>query len=229
LRRPPDVILVHGAFRGGWAWEPVVDALRSRGIEALAPDLPNAGGRYRPDHEVVDLQAAAEDLAEVVASVAPTAVVGHSQGALVVRCLLVDHADLVTSVGYLDGAVPDIGECAANLIGGSGDAPADVREALIDPPAPDDCLPRRLRHELRQRATPQHAAMAFDPVGASAFSGPVAWAFASGTPDNYPSAAVRARLERAGTPFEVLEGCHDLPMHRPDVVADWIVRRVLAR
>jgi pimeloyl-ACP methyl ester carboxylesterase len=224
-----DVVLVHGAFRGGWAWQPVIDELSARGVSAVAPDLPNAGANHRPDHEVVDLPMATRALREVVEDCAPTALVGHSQGGLVVRSLLADPDadDLLTAVGYLDGAVPEDGKCAATLFGGSCDAPPDVRAALIAPSPSDDCLPRTLRALVRQHTTSQHAAMAFDPVGPSAFAGRVAWAFATKTPDNYPSAAVRTRLERGGIAFVDLDGCHDLPLHRPAVVADWIVGSVL--
>jgi pimeloyl-ACP methyl ester carboxylesterase len=226
-----DVVLVHGAFRGGWAWQPVIDELATRGVRAVAPDLPNAGANHRPDHEVVDLPMATRALRAVVEDCAPTALVGHSQGGLVVRSLLADPdaVDLLTAVGYLDGAVPEDGQCAAALFGGSGDAPPDVRAALIAPSPPDDCLPRPLRALVRQHTTPQHGAMAFDPVGPCAFTGRVAWAFATKTPGNYPSAAVRTRLERGGIAFVDLDGCHDLPLHQPDVVADWIVGSVLAR
>ena len=31
--------LVHGAWHGGWAWDPVAEELRSRGQSVLAPDL----------------------------------------------------------------------------------------------------------------------------------------------------------------------------------------------
>lgn len=226
-----DVVLVHGAFRGGWAWGPVVEALGSRGVLAVAPDLPNAGANHRPDHDVVDLPMATRALRAVVEVGAPTAVVGHSQGGLVVRSLLADPDadDLLNAVGYLDGAVPEDGECAAALFGGSCDVPPDVRSALIAPSPPDDCLPRPLRALVRESVTPQHAAMAFDRVGPSAYHGKDAWAFASGTPDRYPSAVVRAQLERVVTPFHVLEGCHDLPLQHPDTVADWIARQVLSR
>lgn len=220
-----DVVLVHGAFRGAWAMEPLAAALRHRGIAAHAPDLPNAGRNHRPDHEVVGLDAAVAALRDVVeAAATPVALIGHSQGGLVVRALLADpDVDrLVRVVGYLEAAVPEAGECAAELLGGSTAVTQQVRSALIAPPPADECLPSALRRLARRHATPQHAAMAFDPVGPDRFTGPIAWAFATGSSPDHPSAHVRARLDRAGTAYHLIEGCHDLPLHRPDAVADWV-------
>ena len=36
-------VLVHGAFSGGWIWEPLAKRLRAAGHIAEAPDLPGSG------------------------------------------------------------------------------------------------------------------------------------------------------------------------------------------
>ncbi|MGD9987554.1 alpha/beta fold hydrolase [Pseudonocardia sp.] len=36
-------VLVHGAWNGAWAWEPVLPLLRHNGIEPVTLDLPSSG------------------------------------------------------------------------------------------------------------------------------------------------------------------------------------------
>jgi len=69
--------LVHGAWHGGWAWDPVAGVLTGRGHAVVAPDLPcedpNAGAVRCA--EVVRDALAGEDAAIVV---------GHSLGGLTI-------------------------------------------------------------------------------------------------------------------------------------------------
>jgi pimeloyl-ACP methyl ester carboxylesterase len=72
-------VLLHGAWHGGWCWEPVVTELVARGHTALAPDLP-----------ITDPVAGAAAYADVVRAVLPpgeVVVVAHSLGGLVAPLL----------------------------------------------------------------------------------------------------------------------------------------------
>jgi hypothetical protein len=64
-------VLVHGAWHGGWCWEPLSDELRSRGHRVEAPDL--------PCEDVTKTQA---DYASLIGRVPDAVVVGHSLGGL---------------------------------------------------------------------------------------------------------------------------------------------------
>lgn len=74
----PDVLLVHGAWHGGWCFADLQAALDKRGFTSRTVDLPSSGG-------IADL---AEDAAVVRASLdanpGPTLVVGHSYGGAVI-------------------------------------------------------------------------------------------------------------------------------------------------
>jgi len=68
------VVLVHGGWHGPWCWEEVIDALRERGVEATAVELPSDR-----------VGAGAKQYAEAIAaSVWPgtSVVVGHSLAGL---------------------------------------------------------------------------------------------------------------------------------------------------
>ncbi len=96
--------LVHGSGDGGWAWRLVQHALRDRGHEAVAPDLPTDREDATWDDcvsTVVDSVAGAEDLV----------LVGHSAGGFVVP-LVAQRVDPLLQV-YVAGMVPRSGETAA--------------------------------------------------------------------------------------------------------------------
>src|ERR1700736_4531524 len=44
-------ILIHGAFHGGWCWEPVTPYLERRGHRVLTPDLPGHGSDQTPQSD----------------------------------------------------------------------------------------------------------------------------------------------------------------------------------
>ncbi|WP_433507304.1 alpha/beta fold hydrolase [Pseudonocardia halophobica] len=71
-------VLVHGAWHGAWAWEPVLPLLRDKDIEPVTVELPSAGrgGDLQDDARVVR-QA-------VLADGRDTVLVGHSYGGMVI-------------------------------------------------------------------------------------------------------------------------------------------------
>lgn len=72
------IILVHGAWHGGWCWDPFRPFLEARGLAAYAPDLPGHGADKTPIRDVT-LGAYADRIAEVLDSLdQPAILVGHS-------------------------------------------------------------------------------------------------------------------------------------------------------
>ncbi|MFC7582625.1 alpha/beta fold hydrolase [Nonomuraea antimicrobica] len=77
---PPTLVLVHGAWHGGWSWDPVLPALAAHGVPAHVVDLPGVG-RAPGGH---DLAGHAAYLREEVARLpGPVALCGHSYGGAV--------------------------------------------------------------------------------------------------------------------------------------------------
>ena len=66
--------LIHGAGDGGWYWHLVVDELRARGHDAVAPDLP-------ADDDEADLWTYADTVVEAIEGGSELVVVGQSFGA----------------------------------------------------------------------------------------------------------------------------------------------------
>ena len=103
-------ILIHGAYHGGWCWEPFVDALRTRNVEAIAPDLPGHGRDpgWLADQTMENYLA--RIVAEIDAQQAPVILVGHSMGGAVAKLAAAARPDKVRRIVYLTAYIPANGE-----------------------------------------------------------------------------------------------------------------------
>ncbi len=126
----PPIVLVHGAWHGGWCWRRVVPLLRAKGHEVFAPTLTGLGDRahlFRPDialaDHVADIAALldAEELSDVV-------LVGHSYAGMVITGAAEQAAGRIRRLVYLDAFVPEHGQSLMDLA-----RPAPAGEA---PPRP---------------------------------------------------------------------------------------------
>jgi pimeloyl-ACP methyl ester carboxylesterase len=76
----PTFVLVHGAWQGAWAWDPIVARLAAVGRRAVAVDLPGNGHEETPPG-AVDVNLYARHLAATIDGIAgPVVLVGHSMG-----------------------------------------------------------------------------------------------------------------------------------------------------
>jgi pimeloyl-ACP methyl ester carboxylesterase len=155
-------VLIHAAGDSGWAWHLVASALRARGHDVVAPDLP-------ADDESADLTTYADAVVAAVGGRRNPIVVAHSFGAFTAP-LVADRlaADLLVLVA---GMIPSPGERPGDWWANVGYQDA-VREqaardgGLTGHEDPYVCfyhdVPRPLAEEAlrRERAHPSEAAMA---------------------------------------------------------------------
>ncbi len=222
-------LLVHGAFRGGWAWGPVAARLRARGHEVHAPDLPGAGKRWHESHPPVGLDEVLDDLSTYVADhdLREVVLAGHSQGGFLARALVPRLGERVRLLLLLDAPDPGDGQRALDLVPAGGEPPpAPPRDAWM-PPSPLSSVStggdRVAAARWSRLLTPLSAAIALDPVDlAGAPVLPCRYSFFSDTPPGFPSWHTRSRLDDAGQPYDVLDGPHDAPLAVPGAVAAWL-------
>ncbi len=104
------IVLVHGAWHGGWAWEEVVPRLNAidRHLEVEVVELPSAGGHgdLHTDVGVVREVLGDDDL--------PTTVVGHSYGGMVMSQAAAGFAHVERLV-YLAAFMLEEGQSLASL------------------------------------------------------------------------------------------------------------------
>jgi len=232
----PHLVLVHGAFRGGWAWEPLQGELDAHGITSSAPtltgcepDSDRVGGLVSLQEWIDDVIAAID---EASTTAAPIVVVAHSQAGLPVRAALESRAQAVARVIYLDAAVPRDGERGIDLNPpGVPSPPDDIDPALW--------IPARLVGPEQGFTDEAIAAFVNDrlvgtPIGpsldqvilrsAAAASVAAHYAFFDATPPTYPCQVTRGRLDAAHGSYTMLPGPHDAPITAAPMVASYLVR-----
>lgn len=222
-------VLIHGAFRGGWAWVRVAERLRAAGHDVHTPSLTGMGDRAHLADRAVTLGTWVRDVAAVVElyDLVEVRLVGHSQGGLVVREAAGPLAPRVTSVAYLDAPVPDIGERGVDLNPGGAPEDAALPPAdLLIPSTPVSSggdIDEDLAAWINERLCPTPFGPSLDPVTEPAPDMPARVAFCRDTPTSYPCWVTRQRMDDAGATYDELGAGHDAPLSRPDLVADWLL------
>lgn len=227
--RPPAVLLVHGAFRGGWSWQRVRPGLLDAGFDVHAPSLVGCAERRGEVESVASLDAWVEQLVGLVETedLRDVVLVGHSQGGIVTAALSARIPERIGVLVHLDAAITAAGERAVDLGPGGRDlAPA---EAWIPPrPVPAGSGGTHEFDEVtaawvNQRLSPTPMGPSLDVVPSVPAGVRTRTAFCAGTPEGFPSRWSRARLDATGERYDVLDCGHDAPLLAPDLVVDLVV------
>lgn len=107
LAKPP-IVLIHGAFHGGWCWRPVAKILRTAGHETFAPTQTGLGERRHLLSGEITLETFVLDIVNLLESedLRGTVVVGHSFGART-ACGVADRLpERISQLVLLDGGLP---------------------------------------------------------------------------------------------------------------------------
>lgn len=116
-------VLIHGAGDVGWFWHLVVDELRARGHEAIAPDLPC-------DDDSASLNDYADAVVRAVGDRQELVVVGHSYGCFTAP-LVADRLPVGVLV-LVAGMIPVPGESPADWWTNTGYGEAVRKQAELD-------------------------------------------------------------------------------------------------
>lgn len=218
---PTPFVLVHGAFRGSWAWDFVRPRLEAAGHEVHTPDL------SAPDATLSGCIGILEDLISG-RGLDGLRLVGHSQGGFVARAASQCLAGAIGELAYLDAPVPAHGQRAFDFRPAGAPEPA-VGWGDVVPPRPLSAGPGVTAAQaawINERLVPQAAAVSMEPVrldDPAALGLPERYAFCSLTPPGYPSQITRAACDRSGIPYTLLDAAHDAPVTAPDAVVAWLL------
>ena len=242
---PADtIVLIHGAWHGGWCWDRVRPALETAGFAVHAPTLPGlATERWvgatpgLEDH----IQAVVDTVED---SSGRVLLVGHSYGGMAVTGAAQRVADRISGLVYLDAAVPADGCSFASWIPGIDAETIGRRESAFRQMAPDDAwlpvppfemigihaqadkewlAPRLRPHPLRTWLEPIHLSHAAAPA-------PRTYVLATDPPTTlmgYPAQGALAQSSPDWTYREIATG-HEMMVTEPDATAGMILEAARA-
>jgi pimeloyl-ACP methyl ester carboxylesterase len=231
------IVIVHGAWGGGWEWAQVARHLRQAGHEVFTPTLTGLGDRsHLGRDEVVDVVTHVADVQATLEFEELTDVVlcAASYGGMPVTGAAPLVADRVRLVVYVDALVPEPRQSALDLLPAefgetvrSGLAefgptwrvplPQGLRDTLV----PEGSLPDAVRAAYLDRLVPHPAASFASPLAAAAWVGaPRAFVRCVGGrlaeaygEDPIERCAARARSE--GWAYRELTAPHDPQLYDP--------------
>lgn len=110
--RPP-IVLVHGAWHGGWCWARVEPALRAAGHRVFSPTLTGVGERVHLAGPHVNLDTHITDVVNVIEAeeLNDVVLVGHSYGGMVITGVADRLPERLRSLVYVDAFLPEDGRC----------------------------------------------------------------------------------------------------------------------
>jgi pimeloyl-ACP methyl ester carboxylesterase len=94
-------ILIHGAWHGGWCFDPLRPLLTAAGHEVIAPDLPGMGGD-EATLAAITLEGWGAFVADLCrAASGPVILCGHSRGGLVISAAAEQAPDAISALVYI--------------------------------------------------------------------------------------------------------------------------------
>ena len=110
--RKKTILLVHGAWHGGWCWGLVSRDMENLGWSIFAPTLPGLGERAEEMNPTIGLDTHIDDIVDFILNENLTdfVMVGHSYGGMVITGVADRIKDRIMHIVYLDAALPDDGE-----------------------------------------------------------------------------------------------------------------------
>jgi pimeloyl-ACP methyl ester carboxylesterase len=122
--RPPQqqsdrspIVLVHGAWHGGWCWRRVADRLSAKGRYVVAPTLSGVGERSHLASDAITLSTHVDDVVNEVKwkDLDHIVLVGHSYGGIVITAAAERIRERIAAIVYLDAFIPLDGQSMSML------------------------------------------------------------------------------------------------------------------
>lgn len=114
-----DYVLVHGAWGGGWAWEPLAEKLRESGHRALVVQLKGLGSRRAELAPGICLTDHVNDVLQQIenAGFDRFILTGHSYGGMVITGAATKLGGKIDAIVYVDAFLPSDGQSLWDITG----------------------------------------------------------------------------------------------------------------
>ena len=118
------LVLVHGAWHGGWCWKKVRERLQKKGHTVFTPTLTGLGERKHLNSPSVDLNTHIEDITNVLfyEDLNNVILVGHSYSGMVITGVIDAVPERIEHIIYLDAFCPSDGQSIVGM------SPTEVTE-----------------------------------------------------------------------------------------------------
>ena len=119
----PTIVIVHGAWGGGWAFKKVEALLRQKGFDVYRPQLTGQGDRVHLARPDIGLNTHVDDVVNTILyeDLRDIVLIGHSYGGMVISGVADRVPDRIKRLVYLDAMVPNDGDSVLTLARGGGD------------------------------------------------------------------------------------------------------------
>ena len=119
----PTIVIVHGAWGGGWAFKKVESLLRQKGFDVYRPQLTGQGDRVHLARADIGLNTHIDDVVNTILyeDLRDIVLVGHSYGGMVISGVADRVPDRIRRLVYLDALVPNDGESVISSMRSLGD------------------------------------------------------------------------------------------------------------
>ena len=113
-----NIVLVHGAWHGGWGWKRLAPMLRRAGHEVYTPTLTGLGERAHLAGPAVDLETHIRDIVGVLEAeeLESVMLLGHSYGGMVITGAADRVPQRIARLVYLDAFVPQNGKSSMDYV-----------------------------------------------------------------------------------------------------------------
>jgi pimeloyl-ACP methyl ester carboxylesterase len=126
-----NIVLVHGAWHGGWCWRDTARLLRAQGHTVITPTHTGVGERAHQANESITLETHVRDVVGAIEAeeLSDLILCGHSYGGMVITAVADRLPGRVKALVYLDAFVPQEGDSLIGLLGKA--LPPEVAQVFI--------------------------------------------------------------------------------------------------
>jgi pimeloyl-ACP methyl ester carboxylesterase len=135
-----DIVLIHGAYQGGWIWQPVAQRLRAAGHSVYAPSLDGCGERRSQLRPGIDTETHGEEIADLLhyEDLHDVVLVGTSSGGMVLAAAAERARARISRVVFADALALFNGEKIRDIV----TRPAAINNEHAIGPTREDALGR---------------------------------------------------------------------------------------
>lgn len=216
-------LLVHGAYQGGWIWQPIIERLTAQGHLVYSPTLDGCAERAHQMRAGITTESHAEEMAQLLHyhDLKDVVLVGTSSGGMVMARLAELASDRIKRLVFADALMLMDGEKIRDIV----KQPAAINTELALGPSQEDAEARllaglepELRRWAAERFTLHPTAVFHEPVKLERFwqmSWQASVLYCSGAA-NPGEAHLRRGADKLGAKWHMIDTGHYPMLSTPD-------------